>query len=163
MSVQPVLVRILVLMWSFMMVDQRGLVCWGDFVEDRCGISLSSRLEIKCLWCSILDKWLLVDLKQNILFPLLHQHHRLQQKQNRKVSLELWYFEVTNPGFRQKCLHPFFMSPSHANNQLTLSKLFCVFQNSTFVDKSMVFSACFGAKFNWIQNIYFPLQDLACP
>ena len=53
-------------MWSFMMVSQQRLVRWGDFVRVRLGMSLSSRVEIKCLWCSILDKMLIVDLKRNM-------------------------------------------------------------------------------------------------
>ena len=66
MSVQPILVRILVLMWSFMMVGQQVRLCWGDFARGRLGMRLSCRVETKCLWCSILEKQLLVDLKRNM-------------------------------------------------------------------------------------------------
>ena len=66
MSVQPVLVRILVLMWSSMMVGQQVRLCWGDFARGRLGMRLSCRVETKCLWCSILDKQLIVDLKRNM-------------------------------------------------------------------------------------------------
>ena len=66
MSVQPIIVRILVLMWSFMMVGQQVRLCWGDFARGRLGMRLSCRVETKCLWCSILEKQLLVDLKRNM-------------------------------------------------------------------------------------------------
>ena len=66
MSVQQIVVQILVLMWSFMMVGQQVRLRWGDFVRGRLGMSLSCRKEIKCLWCSILDKQLIVDLKRSM-------------------------------------------------------------------------------------------------
>ena len=59
-------VQILVLMWSFMMVGQQVRLRWGDFARGRLGMSLSCRKEIKCLWCSILDKQLIVDLKRSM-------------------------------------------------------------------------------------------------
>ena len=42
-------VQILVLMWSFMMVGQQVRLRWGDFARARLGMSLSCRMEVKCL------------------------------------------------------------------------------------------------------------------
>ena len=48
------------------MVGQQVRLCWGDFARGRLGMRLSCRVETKCLWCSILDKQLIVDLKRNM-------------------------------------------------------------------------------------------------